>query len=740
MRRFWSIAAAFLLSVVALGDAAGQTLNLGRPAPPRLDTFTYAKDLAGVLEREVAQRVAAEADAGETAKIVLRAGTNLRILAADLLTLGDAAGHEGSVAIVTGLTLAQGREQVDESLSAMLAAARDATAAETRQAQRAIESLRSFNEDIRSLKELIRTPTASAIDEHLPILLAPLAAALTTFHSQEGANHWVSASSVRPAANMSSGATLVAREVDTIDELRVRSATVATLRDETRGMLTTVLDILEQGQEFAEFRPRVEAYRALLTRLLDLCDALGKATWLDDAAREAYATRMHESLALFQDPATRDRGEALMRRFDGSRGVIDRITLLAEINRERPNVKPLAAALLAGEQLLDNPALADTGREQMAKLRLVLDRMIAWRELRRGEVRGEHRTLLTRLERSYRDAEASLLKEIERMTADPRALSDPAFTSVMANQHQYLEDVIRLEKIPRWIDQIRSLRPGAAERFTAQTRKMAQWLLQPARRDEAILAMTQFEQQAGLFMSMPFESNLRAGGEDAALVTGGLHDRLAREIDAQRQRWADAWALGNAGSDAAKRLLLLFRLTQAMADSAEVARLGGDASPLNAWAAWEAAPRAMAPAVHDVPNRLRLATRAALEGDDRELSTHLRRIDQDAAVAKIVGRLAMVIGPALQGLPRGSVGVIGQCAARPREDAFLLSRRVELADLCRYALEEFFARSNNRESVARECSDYLNGLALELLDSLGERTTPIPTLLGFDGSDPEGRG
>lgn len=739
MRRFWSIAAAALLGAALVADASCQTLNLGRPAPPRLDTFTYAKDLAGVLEREVAQRVAAEADAGEMARIALRAGTNLRILAADLLTLGDAAGHEGSVAIVTGLTLAQGREQVDESLSAVLAAARDATAANAPQARRAIESLRTFNEDIRSLRELLRTPSASSIDEHLPILLAPLATALSAFHGQEGANHWVSSSLIRPAANMAGGASASARGVNTIDELRGR-AVAAALREETRGIVVTVLDILEQGQEFAEFRPRVEAYRALLTRLFDLCDALSHAAWMEETSRQAYDARIHEALALFQDRAARDRGEALLRRFESSRLIIERITLLSQINRDRPNIRPLAAALIAGEQLLDNPALADTGREQMAKLRLVLDRMIAWRELRRGEVRGEHRTLATRLEREYRDAEASLLKEIERITADPRAISDPAFTSVMANQAQYLEDVIRLEKIPRWIDQIRSLRPGAVERFTAQTRKMAQWLLEPARRDEAILAMTQYEQQAGLFLSMPFESNLRAGGEDAALVTGGLHDRLAREIDAQRQRWADGWALGNAGSDAAKRLLLLFRLTQAMADSAEVARLGGDAGPLNAWAAWEAAPRAIAPAVHDVPNRLRLATRAALEGNERELASQLSRIDQDAAMAKIVGRLAMVVGPALQGLPGGSVGIIGQCAARPREDAFLLSRRVELAHLCRYALEEHFARTNNRESVARECSAYLNGLAAELLDSLGERTTPIPTLLGFDGTDPEGKG
>ncbi|MCL4210740.1 MAG: hypothetical protein KJZ68_08745, partial [Phycisphaerales bacterium] len=72
MRRFWSIAAAALLGAALVADASCQTLNLGRPAPPRLDTFTYAKDLAGVLEREVAQRVAAEADAGEMARIALR--------------------------------------------------------------------------------------------------------------------------------------------------------------------------------------------------------------------------------------------------------------------------------------------------------------------------------------------------------------------------------------------------------------------------------------------------------------------------------------------------------------------------------------------------------------------------------------------------------------------------------------------------------------------------------------------
>src|SRR4030095_16628808 len=189
-----------------------------------------------------------------------------------------------------------------------------------------------------------------------------------------------------------------------------------------------------------------------------------------------------------------------------------------------------------------------------------------------------------------------------------------------------------------------ALDKSGAEPFEKQALKMGRGLLDPNRRPDSIAAMSELERQLGLFAELPFEAHLRDGDAGAATATGALHAQLLAVIKQQRQKWAQAWGDGNATSDAGNRMMQLYRLTSAMADMADIARGGGggeggdDADLLNRWSGWMLDPALFRRPMADVSSRLKLATAAAVQGDDNGLSQQLERIDRDAPLVKLVRR------------------------------------------------------------------------------------------------------
>src|SRR5262249_39437528 len=151
------------------------------------------------------------------------------------------------------------------------------------------------------------------------------------------------------------------------------------------------------------------------------------------------------------------------------------------------------------------------------------------------------------------------------------------------------------------------------------------------------------------------------------------------------------WGDGNATSDAANRMMQLYRLTSTMADLAQITRGGGtgpDADVLNRWSAWFLDPELSRRPLADITSRLKLATAAAVQGDDNELNQQLERIDRDAPLVKLVGRLTAMLGGSLRELPAGAAGIIGAISVPPPPDALMLAHRRELADICRHAMEQ----------------------------------------------------
>ena len=348
-----------------------------------------------------------------------------------------------------------------------------------------------------------------------------------------------------------------------------------------------------------------------------------------------------------------------------------------------------------------------------------LDRMIAYRELERAALARELRVVHRRLDDRYRASERALLAAIPAVTTSPDAFSDPALVSVVADHKQYLEDLGRLGKLPKWVNAISVIQPRAAGAFAGQTRRLSQWLLDPNRRPDAIRVLDRFERQLQAYYPLPFEEALRRGEEEAVIATGGLHLRLVDTIDRQRKRWAQAWAAGG-GPDADDRMALLLQLTQTMADTVEVLRLGGDGLVLNRWAAWELAPEGTAKSASDLPNRLKLATAAAIDDDPEGLQRQLDRIGAEAPPAMLMGRLTALLADELNALPSGAISIMGQSVGPPPPGAWMLDRRREIADLCRYAMEHDYARSTGRDELADRLAAHVNGLAVELLRDLKE--------------------
>ena len=200
------------------------------------------------------------------------------------------------------------------------------------------------------------------------------------------------------------------------------------------------------------------------------------------------------------------------------------------------------------------------------------------------------------------------------------------------------------------------------------------------------------------FFPMPFEQRLIDGDRAAIIATGGLDEQLAVEIDRQRRAWVAAWAdevtRVNEAGPAGRRMATLLRLMQIMADSARLLEANADAIALDRWAAWELDSATIARLSADLRNRLRLASKAAIDHDDAGLDEQVARLR--ASEAALISALLARLESPLADLPAGPLSIVGQCVVGPTPTAWMLGQRRELADLCRYTMEMEFARTTGR--------------------------------------------
>jgi hypothetical protein len=694
MGRSWSLAA-LILALAAPGgpDAAAQTLDLDAAGePPALGLDTFAAHCVRQLEEEMAVLARQPADTAGPAGDVLRAALGVRWLAAALLERADRGTDGGSLDFIAGLRLYRGCADLDETLKGVLEPDSDPGAA---------SALRRFNDRLEALPRELPAEEGADPDEQLGALLRPLADAVAALAPGPVANHYVVAGDISHGAGI--GEPAGTRIDELLRQLEARIDT-ARLAEQTAGQLRRINEYLRRGSAFDEYQPFIERYCRLLAEVLDLADAAHGAEWLDEDRREHYRLETHEAVALFGDPYTRREAVQRLRRLAAARHAIDRISTLAQ----GPEVD-LEALQMA---FLVDPGDQDPDMETLVR---VLDAMIAYRDLAEPQLPHELRRAWRKLDASYRAAERALMEELAVLVGRPDALSNPALAGLLLEHEQHLGDLERLAKVPAWVETVRFISARGAGPFSGHVRRLAGWLTDPVRRPDAVRALGAIEQQLDDYYPMPFEQALRQGGRPAIMATGGLHEQLVARIDDERRAWAEAWDEG-ALSPTARRMRLLYRLTRTMADTETLLELGDDALILNRWAAWELEPEAFRRLVADLGNRLKLATTAALEADDAGLRDQLDRIQ--APTAALVNRLAEALREPLGRLPPGALSIVGQCVRRPGPDAWMLARRGEIADICRFEMELQHARATGREEQAARLTAYVDMLAGDLLEEI----------------------
>ena len=690
--------------VLDLGDPSGAP-----PAPPALGLDTYAADLIRQLEQEMTD-LAAGAEDGAQHQAVALASIKLRDVAARLLDQGDQAGPAGSFAVLGGVRLVRGRGDIDELLNRLL----DSTDTQLDSARQAADA---FNQP--SLVWSTEPGVGAALDAALAQHLAPLAEVVRLLAPGETVDHWITQGAVRSSAG--------SQAAETLDDLLGRlagGADATDLPEDARDALRRTRGFLERGAAFEQFRPQVRGYAVLLTEALALTADVQQVMWLDDLQRSTCLAIINAAIVRLADRETRDRGAQRLERLGAARDIIRRISVLDEVTRSagpgrsrtgapRIDMEPVTRAF--GAVVMAAGQSSTGGPPQVDRLAGILDSMIAYRELNNPGLTRELRHAWRKLHDGYQRTEVAILEALPQLATSRGALSDPALASLVMDHRQYIEDLQRLEALPAWIEIIRAAAPRAAGPFGGRVRKLISNLGDPARRQEAVRSIDRLQQQMQSYFPMPFEMRLAGADRAAIIATGGLSDQLAAEIDRQRIDWARAWGAGTAG-DAETRMDMLHELTSIMAGSARLLPGGDEVLLLNRWAAWELDPTTVARLVGDLTNRLKLATTAAVQGDDTGLRQQLDRIG--ANQARLVSTLLDLLEPELLTLPSGARSIIGQSVSGPSPDAWMVSRRWELADLCRYTMELEYARAGDRRQLADDLAVWIEGRAAALMSEI----------------------
>ncbi len=765
--RFATIAIGIAIGCLARPLAA-QTLQLDPVTPlPALRgesaTITLSKALQEEIHRLGELRVAdapeAEGAAGETLdSIVRKARVEFRRLSYELLVRSAAGSSEANAAAdslaLHGFRLADARRRIDVRLERLLEGSvprADGTLRTlgVREKDRVGRLLRRFVEVAPNAFGSATMQSLAQADAAIAVAIAPLVDALALLEElptgDELGHGW-------PTPDDVGGTTLVeqARESTdpcseaTLDAVgpatrRVVAAwCIAGTRTEATGTDATGTEATGTDATGTDATATERAEVAVeFSRVATL------ATWLDE----------HQRAALDQRGAAAFDGGISLALVRAQTELIDfRNRLEAVLGRDRDGVATLDEAIAAA--LFPDATGGSDGRsslpvalaESPAELARVILRIaesvdvaVRARASERRTPPKDFRTMLRDAERRYARVEEATWAKLPAMLADEDAITNPAQIGMVRDQREAFGDLDRIAGVQRVIDAIGGVRPQATRGVTARLRTVARWLGEPTRRADALTVFETLDLHLTLFLPLPYERELRDGGDEALAFTAGRAGELVQQIELARSRWADEWAQGNGTGAAAERMFRLYRLARAMEElsQGQGAESRDAAAALSRWGAFHATKAALAPALVDVQAMVQLATTAALGGDEDRLERELGRIERDVPLARLVGRLHRELAPWLATRPGEALGQLVAMREAPASNAWGLSLRSRLAAILRAARELDAARREGRKEDEQALVAHLSGLARATLDVLGAERSALPTLPPLPGADGE---
>lgn len=701
----WRVIAALCCAIGTAGHAQGQTLNLGGHGP-------FASDAGhAVLSLEAELRAIAAAP-GEDVAIAALAG-----FAADLARAGKNAGEQGSWCVVQALTIRNRLSDVRARLAVTEGASAVARGAIARDLKVEDESVLR---DERRVRVLLRDALA-------PLMPEP--------REDDGGPGWWR-DEREPRALPESLAVLVAGHkggeplVETMTRLDER---------------------IVSARRWWAYRSPADTVRRAVARAAPL--ALEPESWLSRGARESATEEFSRAVSVIADAAERRDAVARLRRLaDLGRlvtlcgGVDDAKrtlrTAVSDFVAAVPDgldddyAKRLSAALRAAELMREGEPLSDEAKV-VRQLRVAVRALAAPARETAGAIR---------------DAVPRLLKSTD-------AMNDPAVLSAINVHRENVED---LRRVLQASDAMRD--PTKPVEVRPDLARIADRLLGFARdatarnaSPEARQQLRELARQVTVATEMPGERELRAAVSDEApaheiaeqvgRVRAWVGERgkdLVARIDQQRALWIKGWADQRAGVapvDAARRidaLAALCGLIEDLAASGMQPPSGGELkgavfpgpAAIEHWPGWEVDVRVLRQWGASAATSVDDAISACVDVDvvvGSGLPGPLERARREWSLIALAGRLnrqAEVLSKRARAGEDAAVrGVLELASGMPDDlDVWLAGQRMQLAVICRYAMEWDAVMEGENEDAARArvLRDAVAARAMDMRGLVGE--------------------
>jgi len=695
---------------VTAHDAHAQPLDLDQPEAPRTGSATIV--LIDRLNRDIAQLESGRSSPQSALSL------QWRLLARTFIEHGQARMPRDSTLLLAGWTLADRARHVDSlwNDSPVPRPFLEATAHDLGQAANALP------QDAAELDKRLRDALAMLVDRYVDEPAAP--------------SGWVE---TMPAP---------------LDGSRPDPRTLLMLLGQLEGLSDEAIERAERtlnaaqlGRDWLAFRRSAKQVSSSIAGAVRAIAA--DRAWMSESARQALTRSLDESLRGLREEETRSEAQRSLNTLASLGAMLDDAEALGpspESRRLRETLSSTAPALAEdGSARLQTIAraieLAQPLPEPTVERSLVRSVRPGFRALR-GEAMGT------------RDA---LLRSLPLLVARRRAAADPGFLAAIAAQRQALDDLDALARLSGFL----AGEDGPAERdprVAAQYQLLSDRLLKLTRRADEIETwrpiLRELARQANHLHDVPGEQTLRraaaraaAGGErddgnGEASAPGGFLERatgfrqgdLINVLESARADWIRTWEDALADGRAAPPPATLEALTEltpllhdlSSADDHLASLQSLDRAtipPLQAWPGWELSAEACDALMDGVEEELAEVSRLIVAGEPEEAVARAGRARERWAAAVLLGRLAretsdLRIGSQLPAAQSAltELGTGGPWLDNAARESWMAWARADLAELCVYAEEVAAAHALRESDRADALRDYVNGLALALLE------------------------
>jgi len=700
------------LSCIACPAAAQLQLK-----PPDIPSRFYTDRLVAIEQQiDAFDKQFNEAD--KPTQLILESKKSLRLIARRLWLTGRAAGDNGSLAVMYGMTVEAAFDDFDKLIDPLPKRVIEAFNAGEKKAgdlaklRRALDALKTFNE---GASAPIQSAAARHVDAYLNQTLSPLAVVVEVLGEAEPMSTWAGESTEAGPAPRQITATDVAALRSRIDE--------APLAEATRGEMRWLTEMMTRALDEPDLRPRVLSFYLKLSNLVDVAEAFEKAAWLDELTRHQFQSQAHTAVLLFKDAKTRDTADARFAQMSRMHGLLVVMNQLAE--HEDVDMSKLRQAFMTAYRLVGNENSEQTADRLATMLGRIVNTALSQRAMERADkLPLDVRRAQQVLARQYATLERQTIAGLPTLLADPSQVTQPRWAQPVDQLEAVAADVRHLNRVPEWVERMARFNPHAARGLYKQLRLIADDLLNPATHTGASAALVELERQLSLFETLPYEAMLKDDQSVIAKMAGEYLADIRKELTVLRSQWAAAWAAGADPTPAGRNLLLLRRLMIGLHDGGQLLARADRLATLNRWAAWQMPVAAVAPMRNWLPGELEAAAQQAGDGDWAGLSATLDRIDKQGQVAWLIARLMEELGPAVERLPDGTAGMLSQTLYPPPSRTLGVDHRLDLARLCVTLAAAANERKVGTPTTVAPLADYAAEIARRLLQWLDGASPP----------------